>query len=263
MSDPPAPPSTARPTPWELILEPLGADAFPSIRTEAEQRGSDPARFDQFALLGFVGATLQSMIADDAPADAVASYTELLYQGYQFWAFGRRVYVFDEAVSALLATPVRDLVGWRLAAPPACYLQLPYQRFWMRVAAGASYEPVDGCFVTVREPPSAGAAADLRVLLALGLRADRPGLSLIPYHASFDPAEAAERARRPERASGAAYESALPGGDRKGLHTIESASEAEALVLRALEWLDRRPRTLRIGSGPHGDGFVFVGTADA
>ena len=53
---------TPRITPYELVLEPLEHDAFPEIRAEAEQRGRDALRHDDFLLLGTVGATLSSMI---------------------------------------------------------------------------------------------------------------------------------------------------------------------------------------------------------
>jgi hypothetical protein len=62
---------TARLTPYELILEPLESSIFPAIRTEAEQRGKDARRRDQFLLLATVAAALGEMMADDAPSEAV------------------------------------------------------------------------------------------------------------------------------------------------------------------------------------------------
>ena len=127
----------ARFTPYEYILAPLEETLFPAIRAEAEQRKSDTRRRDQFLLLANAGLALREMVPDDAPADAIDEYGELLYQGFQFWSFGRRLYVFGEPVTAQLLAPHYDLEGWTLAAPPACYLQLPYQRLWARVATRA------------------------------------------------------------------------------------------------------------------------------
>src|SRR6185437_14200577 len=156
----------ARLTPYELILEPLEQDAFPAIRAEAEQRGRDALQHDDFLLLGLVGATLSSMIADDAPAEAVDQYGELFWQGYRFWSAGRRFYTFGEAITSTLIAKPYDMDGWQLAAPPSCYVQFPNQRLWTRVAPDAPFEPVDGCFIASDESSTdAGARVDLRVLL--------------------------------------------------------------------------------------------------
>jgi hypothetical protein len=246
---------TSRITPYELVLEPLESTAFPAIRVEAEQRGTDTRRRDQFLLLGAVGATLKDIIPDDAPAEALDEYGELLYQGYQFWDFGRRLYVFNEAVTSLLTQPTFDVGAWELAAPPACYLQFPYQRIWARVSADAPFEPVDGCFVVVDDTvPLPESGAHLRAQLVLGFRADRPGLSLVSYRTDLDPHDAAEHANVPWREEGAAFSNALPGGERKDYKSLATTSELEALVLRALYYLDTNPLSLVAREGSMGDG---------
>lgn len=234
-----------RVTPYELILEPLEHDAFPEIRAEAEQRGRDALRHDDFLLLGIVGATLSSMIADDAPPDAVDQYGELLWHGYRFWATGRRFYAFGEAITAKLIAPRYDMAAWQLAAPPSCYLQFPNQRFWTRVAADAPFEPVDGCFVaadesTVGDRPR----VDLRILLVLGVRPKRPGVSLVIEHVQIVPEDAAERAAGPWLAGEDPFAAALPGGGKRGLRTLSTQGELDALVLRSLHRLDTRPELL-------------------
>lgn len=243
----------ARVTPYERILEGMERTTWPAIREEAESRGVDARRRDRFVLLGQVGATLQDMVPDDAPADAIEEYADLLYHGFQFWHYGRRVYAFAPERVEALAVPELELGDWILAAPPACYLQLPHQRFWSRVSGEAPYEPVDGCFVLVDETePAPGAGAHLRILLVLGLREERAGLSLVAWHTDLDPREAAARARRPWREDGEPFANAIPGGERKGLHAIVTTSELEALVLRMLAHLDRHPDTLLARDG--GDG---------
>ncbi|HEU4585808.1 MAG TPA: hypothetical protein VFR95_08660 [Gemmatimonadaceae bacterium] len=235
----------ARLTPYELILEPLESSIFPAIRAEAEQRGKDARRRDQFLLLGTVAAALGEMMADDAPSEAVDEYGELLYQGFQFWAFGRRTYFFGDDVAELLSVPEYAMDSWILAAPPACYLQFPYQRFWARVGADEPFEPADGCFVVVDDTaPAPQAGAHLRVQLVLGVRTDRPGVSLMSYRTDLDPYSVSRLARTAWREGSAPFSNAIPGGERKGYHTLATTSELEALVLRALHYLDTNPRAL-------------------
>lgn len=236
---------TARITPYELILEPLESSVFPAIRTEAEQRGTDARRRDQFLLLGTVAAALGEMMAEDAPAEAVDEYGELLYQGYQFWSFGRRLYCFDVEVSEVVTTAEYAMEGWILAAPPACYLQFPHQLFWARVGADQPFEPVDGCFVVVDDTaPAPQSGAHLRAQLVLGVRTDRPGVSLMSYRTDLDPYAVSRLARAPWREEGDPFANAIPGGERKGYRTLATTSELEALVLRAFHYLDSHPRDL-------------------
>lgn len=237
--------AAARITPYELILEPLESTVFPAIRSEAEQRGKDARRRDQFLLLGTVAAALSEMMADDAPSEAVDEYGELLYEGFQFWSFGRRLYFFDDAVTERLSAREYELDGWIFAAPPACYLQFPYQRFWARVGADQPFEPADGCFVVVDDTaPAPQAGAHLRLQLVLGVRTDRPGVSLMSYRTDLDPYVVSRLARTPWREGGAPFANTIPGGERMGYHTLATTSELEALVLRALHYLDTNPRSL-------------------
>jgi hypothetical protein len=247
----------ARLTPYELILEPLEREDFPAIRAEGEQRGSDVHRRDQFLLLGHAGAALDEMVTEDADPESLDEYGELLYQGYQFWSYGRRTYAFDDAVTALLTAADYDVGEWILAAPPACYLQFPYQRLWARVAAEAPYEPLDGIFAVVAETEQrADAGAHLRAQMVLGLRDDRPGVSLVSYRDDIDPAKAAARAEHPWRAEGVPYANAIPGGERMGYRTLATTSELEALVIRAFHYLDTHPDRLERVQETGGEGVT-------
>ena len=247
----------ARLTPYELILEPLEREDFPAIRAEGEQRGSDVHRRDQFLLLGHAGAALDEMVTEDADPESLDEYGELLYQGYQFWSYGRRTYSFDDAVTALLTAADYDVGEWILAAPPACYLQFPYQRLWARVAAEAPYEPLDGIFTVVAETEQrADAGAHLRAQMVLGLRDDRPGVSLVSYRDDIDPAKAAARAEHPWRAEGVPYANAIPGGERMGYRTLATTSELEALVIRAFHYLDTHPDRLERVQETGGEGVT-------
>jgi hypothetical protein len=247
----------ARLTPYELILEPLERDDFPAIRAEGEQRGSDVHRRDQFLLLGHAGAALDEMVAEDAVPASLDEYGELLYLGFQFWSYGRRLYSFDDSVTSQLTEPAYPLGDWIFAGPPACYLQFPYQKLWARVSTDAPYEPLDGVFALAAETEHrAGSGAHLRVQMVLGLRPDRPGVSLVSYRDDLDPAKVAARAEHPWRAEGVAYANAIPGGERKGYRTLATTSELEALVIRAFHYLDTHPDRLERVTETGGEGVT-------
>lgn len=249
---------TARVTAYELFLEPLEVTAFPVIQAEADQRGLDVRRRDQFVLLGQVGATLREVVPEDSPPDALDEYSELLYQSFQFWTFGHRMYDFGEEITERLTSPSFDVGKWMLAGPPSCYLQFPYQRLWARVAADAAFEPVDGCFVVVDDTqPAPDAGAHLRIQMLLGVRDDRPGVSLVSYRTDLHPRQAAEHAT-PSRDDGEAFENVIPGGERKGYKTIVTVSELEALVVRALCYLDRNSQALVAEPGSAAEGETHL-----
>jgi hypothetical protein len=160
------------------------------------------------------------------------------------------MYELEERVSEHLTQPRLDLRGWIFAGPPSCYFQFPYQRLWARVSLEAPFEPVDGCFVVTDDTaPAPGAGAHLRTQLVLGLRPERSGISLVSYCTDLNPNSAAEKASRPWRDDAEPFENAIPGGDRKGYKALVTTSELEALVIRALFFLDRNVSALRPQEG--------------
>lgn len=236
---------TARITPYEALLQPLETVAWPHISDEAEQRGTDTLRRDQFVLLGTVGSTLRDVIPEEAPADAVDEYAELIYHAYQFWRFGKRTYALTKPVLERLVSPDYSLGAWQVAGPPSCYLQVPAQRVWARVSADAPFEPVDGCFVVVDDTaPAPESGTHVRALLVLGLRPERPGVSLVSYRTDLDPVHAVAHAEHPWREDSLPFANAIPGGERQALHAITTTSELESFVLRTLHYLDSHPDRL-------------------
>ena len=211
-------------------------------------------RRDQFLLLGHAGATLDEIVPENAEPESLDEYGELLYEGYQFWAYGRRLYSFESSVAALLTEPEYDTGDWIFAAPPASYLQFPYQKLWARVAANAPYEPLDGLFVVAANTQErADSGVHVRVQMVLGLRPDRAGVSLVSYRDDLDPSKVAARAKNPWRAEGVAYANAIPGGERMGYRTLATTSELEALVIRAFHYLDTHPDRLARVTDATGD----------
>ena len=182
------------------------------------------------------------MLPDDAPAGALEQTAELLWQGWRFQEAGARLYVLGEALTERLLSPEHGAPAWRFAAPPACYLQLPHQRVWARVADEAAYEPLDGIFCAARSLENG--AHELSLLAVLGLRPERPGISLLRHRAVLREEEASARAARPWRDGAAPFANAIPGGERMGYHTLATASELEALTIRVLQYLDSHSRVL-------------------
>ena len=151
----------------------LEAVAFPAIRAEAAQRGTDTRRRDQFVLLGHAGAALEQFVSDDADPDAIEEYAEFIHQGYQFQEFGCRLYSFSEYVTRELTQEEYDVGDWTFAGPPACYLQFPHSPLaGARDDELAPHQLVDGCFVVVdgTEPAPGAGAPEIaaRVRLARG-----------------------------------------------------------------------------------------------
>jgi hypothetical protein len=101
----------------------------------------------------------------------------------------------------------------------------------------------------------------LRAQMVLGLRRDRPGVSLVSYRDDLDPHSAAMRAERPWRADGEPYANTIPGGERMGYRTLATTSELEALVIRAFHYLDTHPDRLErfeSDEGDEGDGRTHL-----
>jgi hypothetical protein len=197
--------------------------------------------------LAHSGLALKQMLPDGAEAGAVEQTAELLWQGYRFWDAGRRLYVVSDEVLQRLVAANAQVGHWRFAAPPACYVQLPAPRLWARVAAEAPFEPVDGFFVAART--LSGTVHELRILAVLGLRRERPGVSLVAHRAVLDDGELAAHADSPWRDGAAPFANAIPGGERMGYYTLVTASELEALAIRVLHHLDTHSRELGAAPG--------------
>ena len=225
-----------------MLLAPLAEELFPALTAELARRGGDGGDRDTFLLLAATGAALKQMLPDDAPTGALEQAAELLWQGWRFQDAGARLYVLGDALTERLLSPGYSAAAWRFAAPPACYLQLPYQRVWARVSDDAAYEPLDGIFCAARAVENG--AHELSLLAVLGLRPDRPGISLLRHRAVLTDDDAAARAARPWRAGAAPFTNAIPGGELMGYRTLATVSELEARALRTLQFLDTNSAAL-------------------
>ena len=120
---------------------------------------------------------------------------------------------------------------WDFAAPSrAGYVQLPHYLFWARPEAGGPAEALDG-FFWVLTP-----AHRLHLMVASGMRADRPGLGVMPVP-EIPGEEASRWAAVNVRERGDDFASTLPGGE--DLCSIETLGEVVKLAGRLFWQLER------------------------
>jgi len=242
-SDGPA--AGARKTPYELVFGPADFEAtvFPRIQTEARQQGVDARDPDRFAFLSVVGDALRAVLPEDAPPDAIDQYRALLLQAYNFWCYGKRLYLLEPAVARFLVEAGPGMHGWELETPyPTIYLQLPPNLFWGSISPDSVPEPVDGFFVTCsRRQDALGVEFQrLEVLVVLGIRRDRAGFSVVPFTTAVGPGIPPVWEEE-GRETGRDFESTLPGGEMAGLYSILTTTEALKLLIRALWFIDSNP----------------------
>lgn len=226
----------ARLTPYELVFARAGFEEehFPMILAEAKERGVETSDPDRFLFLTAVGKLLRAMLPEDAGEPAVRRYGMFFFQAFNFWRFGRRLYLLEPAAARHLLDGAPPVGEWELIPPhPAGYLQLPRHLFWARVEENAVPEPVDGFFWTMvgEEDPAQPPYSRLDSVLALGVRPGRAGLSVIEVGATLGggPGHWADADARPE---GRDFANVLPGGELEGLYAI--TNEAEVLKLISL-----------------------------
>jgi hypothetical protein len=234
-----------RSTPFELIFanSVFETERFPLLHEQAETHGA--TTIAEVLALPAGGALLREL----APAGDTADRSELIWQvgallfhAFRYWLHGRIVYQFsEEAVHALLAL---EPTVWSFRAPAAAgYVQLPRTRFWARAAAEAAAEPVDGFFWSAPTETEGARGQRLDLLLGLGVRAGRPGLTVVPIslEPGSDPAQWADVHARPD---GVDFANVLPGGDLQGYRALTTHAEALKLAVRAFRHIDRHPATI-------------------
>jgi hypothetical protein len=233
---------SARLTPYELAF--LEGDfetrVFPSIQEEAEARREDPGRRERFGFLAAGGEAIRDIIPPDAPSEMLDEYRALFYHAFNFWRFGRRLYVLEPAVARYLVEGAPTLSDWELSAPyDSLYIQLPANLFWASIGTDVPPEPVDGFFVTIgREQDPLGLPfLDVQIVMVLGIHRQRAGFSVVAFDTEAGqgiPPVWAE----PGRDRGRDFENVLPGGEIAGLYSILTTAEAFKLVARVLWYVE-------------------------
>jgi hypothetical protein len=247
--------TVGRITPYEIAFgeERYPEQDFPALADESGRRGVSTWRYDHFTLLERVAALLEQVLPENAEPAAVDQYVQILYHGYHFWSDGCPFYAFEAPVLRSLIEVPPDLREWSFRAPePSLYVELPKNLFWAQVTESGPPEPVEGMFVA-READSPAAEAD--ILVVLGLRSDRPGFSVAGLR--LDPGQAR---RLDEHAQ---FQSEIPGAEQAGLYSVQRYSEAAALALRTLWYVDAYPASCEPLEGSGGRTTLEHGAATA
>ncbi len=224
--------SGARITPYEMVFGtgPFEAERFPAIASEATGRGFDLLDPERFVMLGETGTLIREILGEDDAGEVVSQLGALLYHAFHFARTDKLVIELSEADARALtqAKPGSDAHY----TPPsvAGYVQLPRNLFWSRIDPAAPAESIDGFFWVWREIQSPQLAR-LQLLLVLGLRPDRAGLSLIDIGEDV-PGTLGAWATLHARDDGEDFSNVLPGGEIQKLLAV--TTRLEALKLAAL-----------------------------
>lgn len=234
----------ARITPYELLLprEDFADVRFPLIRKEAEEREADLGDPERFALLSEAGAALRLLRGETDDPQRIHQFGILLYHAFHFWEQGLPFYQLETGVVRYLVETGPPPGTWTPSSPgPAGYVQLPQHLFLVPGAGEGAAESVDGFFW------SAPNGENISFLIVMGIRRDRPGLSVVPLPA-LPLSAAGEWASSKVRPSGKDFSSSLPGADLENLYGLEAGAEAVKLAMRVFWYLDEFPGSVSRGT---------------
>jgi hypothetical protein len=249
----------ARITPYELSFPDLdfARRHFAAIRREGEARGVDLGEPGAFIMLAASGQALREIRGPEDDPALIHQYGFLLYHSFHFCEAGEPLYLLQ--APALRELIEKDPPGpeWTPAFPrDAAYVQLPQHLVWVRSAPGLPPESLDGFFWSRAPQDRFG------LLLALGMRSDRPGLSVVPL-VELPVAEASDWTRMEMREGGGDFTSSLPGADLEGLYELRSSGEALKLAARVLwrlelaEGIEAAPPPRSAEAGPRPSALAF------
>lgn len=230
----------ARLTPYELGIpgRDFAEGAFAAIREEAAGRGVDPADPGAFLQLGEVGRVLREIQGGERGGASIERFAAFVFHAYHFHRGGERLFLMGTDRARALVDPPYEGASWSGDLPSeAGYLQLPHQLFWSHPDPQGAAEPIDGVF-WVR-----GAGDTISLLVALGLRGNRPGLSVMELP-PLPLAEATHWVTGGTREEGADFETTLPGGDLDRLYSVVTLGEVLTLIGRAFAHLAQAPESL-------------------
>ncbi|MBT8397608.1 MAG: hypothetical protein HKO65_10245 [Gemmatimonadetes bacterium] len=244
----------ARVTPYELLLptEGFADERFPLIQQEAKEREADLFDPERFALLSEAGAILREIRGEGDDPQLIHQFGILLFHAFHFWKEGLPFFQLETGAVRYLVKAGPEGGGWAASLPGlAGYVQLPQHLMWVPGGEGVQPESVDGFFWSA--PESDG----LSVLIVMGIRKDRPGLSVVPLP-TLPLSAAGEWAGMTVRPDGNDFGSSVPGAELENLYALEAGAEAIKLAMRVFWYLDTFPASVARGNpAPEGsDGPV-------
>jgi hypothetical protein len=237
----------ARVTPYELLLpeEGFADQRFPLIQAEARERRADLSDPERFALLSEAGVVLRKVRGEEDDPQLIYQFGLLLFHAFHFWQEGLPFYQLTTGVGRYLVSAGPEGGAWAPALPgPAGYVQFPQHLFWVPGGDEVPPESLDGFFWSAPE------GENLSLLIAMGIRKDRPGLSVVPLP-TLPLSAAGEWAAMTVRPDGEDFQSSLPGAELENLYALEAGAEAVKLAMRVFWYLDVFPASVAEGvKGP-------------
>lgn len=229
-------------TPYEhLFARPeFEEELFPAIFTEADLHALDTRNLDEFLQLPSASAVLEKLSPPGSEeASPIPGVAALAYQGYHFWRNGAQpAALSEELVRALLSPDAEEVGTWALQAPAQSgYVVFPANLVWAQTDQGAP-EALHGFFYATS--PHGSAAGSLALLVALGVRDDRAGVTAIEINVALPVSPPGHFGDLDARDDGIDFENILPGGELRGLFAVTNAGEVLKLVSRSLHYLGSR-----------------------
>ncbi len=227
-------------TPYDSIFarEEFETDIFPRITADATEHAMDTWSVDAFLQLPATGALLEKLSPPGAgEASPITGVASLAFHGYHFWRGNRTTYAINEPGLRALLDPAYEPIGtWPLAGLVAsAYVALPANLLWAQTDAGTP-EAMHGFFYAIPPSPSDGR---VDVLVALGVRPDRPAFTAIDLTVPLPAPAPGHFGDIQARESGDDFANILPGGELRGLFAVTNAGEVLKFVSRALHDLQR------------------------
>ncbi|HZA98779.1 MAG TPA: hypothetical protein VE399_08385 [Gemmatimonadales bacterium] len=229
-----------RPTPFDLVFEPLAQTTFPRIQSALTESGQDPLDRDAFLMLRDVVTLLRELRPEEGLGEGIDQLAALIHHGYLFWHAGKRsIDLSTGQLSEILRETPQS--AEEEPAPPPHYVQVPVRRLWAPVVPGEAPEPLDGFFQFMARPSL------LRVLAVFGIHPERPGFSVVEV-AGPRPKGLA----RPD--SSPLFAPTLEGGSAAGIYSLAGGEELLELGWRVHKlgvgsWEPEAVRSGRSGPG--------------
>jgi len=230
----------ARMTPYEIGIpgRDFAEKTFAAIREEADARAIDPLDPGAFFQLGEVGRAIRAIQGEERGGEAIERFGAFLFHAFHFREAGEPLYLLGTSLARRLVEVPDPAMRWDGGLPTdAGYLQFPLHLFWSRSLSEGPAESLDGLFW------ARGPADTLALMVALGIRGDRPGISVVELP-PFPLADAAIWVGGGGREGGEDFATTLPGGELDRLYSVVTLGEVLTLAARVFAKIAQDPGVL-------------------